>query len=497
MTKYVDLLILAADAGSRPQTHFGGMRTIGSHKAAWAARQHGYTVQVISRVQIYTLEQVVKVAMPFVGPDTIIGVSTALIISTDSSNPRDANAGIYYDNQRHVQKMVDITNSLRLLYDNLVLLGGTNADAYKDMFDADHCIKGEAENSLPMLLDKIKRHGIQRKPYDWDITTCNFKWHPTDFIQQKEPLPLEMDRGCIFKCKFCQYDQTGKRRGTFEKSTEILRQELIDNYDKYKTTYYWLMADTFNDDDIRMNEFCDVLESLPFKIHFAGFTRMDLLYRFQKTARRLYENGLVGCAFGIESLHPAASNAIGKGWNGRKGKEALKHLYKNIFEENISFTMMNILGLPGEPIEHALQSVDWYLEADMGDVLYQPLGVSDPARRPNYISSSEFDRDPSKYGYSFPDPKDPIYWVNDQTNFRKCLEMADTIATRVQPNNRRHGNAWENIVHLSASGLSPKEIKRRGVDNVARETAGVALSQAKQYFADLQRYSQQKHSLTS
>ena len=137
-------------------------------------------------------------------------------------------------------------------------------------------------------------------------------WHETDFIQQKELLPIETSRGCIFRCKFCAYSEIGRKKGTFEKDINLLKDYIVENYEKYGTTSYTLADDTFNDDDERMNEWCDMLETLPFKVKYGGYVRLDLFERYQETAKRLYNNGLRGCSFGLETFHPGAAKVIGK-----------------------------------------------------------------------------------------------------------------------------------------------------------------------------------------
>lgn len=505
--KVVDLLIftgevnssamsLTRSTGSEPESL--GMKTIGAAKVAWIARRHGYSALAVSRTQTIPTEELYAICKHFVGPNTIIGVSTSFgsfynapFKRTDTTDPRrnfHVGGGTY--NEQMVDRMVAIVNKLRLLYNNKVLVGGPDAENSKQRFDADYVIAGPAENELPKLLDKLNRNGIQKKPYDWDITHCDFKWDDTDFIQPNEPIPLEIARGCIFKCKFCSYDQIGKKAGTFEKPMEHIRQELLYNYQRFGTTHYYLTSDTLNDDNERMNAFCDMLENLPFQIKFTGFVRMDLFHRFQDTARRLQENGLTGCSIGLETFHPQASKAIGKAFNGKHGKDFLLHLYKNIFKENVRITTTNIVSLPYESEEHSIESAKWYRDVGVINAVFVPLRLCDPARVPPYTMLSEFDKTFTKYGYSFPDPNDARAWVKQDSSLAKSIDTANYINREIlnYKNNPMIYDGWSCLTYLNASGISHKQASEQGLDRfVIRQQS--ALHQIKNnYFKQLHDY---------
>ena len=42
------------------------------------------------------------------------------------------------------------------------------------------------------------------------------RFEKNDFILPGESLPLELSRGCIFKCRFCQYPNIGKDKDDLE-----------------------------------------------------------------------------------------------------------------------------------------------------------------------------------------------------------------------------------------------------------------------------------------
>lgn len=471
--KHVDLLIITGDVydyiEKNTVTYMSSMRALGVAKAAWAARQHGYTAQVIQHQRGLSVQETIDVCTPFIGPETIIGVGTTLISAPLTSGHRNFNTkrnDVWKEGDPPLLRLVSVVDKLRSIHNNKVIVGGSDAVAAVPYFNTEYYITGPAENELPKMLDKIKRNGIQKKPYNWDIKHCGFRWHETDFVQPNEALPYEIARGCIFKCKFCSYDQIGKKPGTFEKTMEAVREDLIYNHDVLKCDHYYMTADTFNDDDERLNKFCDMLETLPFQIKFTGFFRLDLLHRFQNTARRLYENGLSGCNFGIETFHPQASKVIGKPFNGKKAKDFLVYLNKNIFDENVFLSATNIVGLPFETTESLKETAKWYADNPQIATHFFPLRIVDTTTSTSHARLSEFDIAFQKYGYEFPDKEQPWKWKSAWMDYDQALEMTDYMYETIWNSPKRKYNlsttGWTTMPFFSVMRVGPKEANQRG-----------------------------------
>ena len=69
------------------------------------------------------------------------------------------------------------------------------------------------------------------------------------------------------------------------------------------------------------------ITSLPFKIKFTTYLRLDLLNAHKEQIPMLMEMGLASPFFGIESLNQKSSSSIGKGMNVSRAKEFLFELY--------------------------------------------------------------------------------------------------------------------------------------------------------------------------
>jgi hypothetical protein len=234
-------------------------------------------------------------------------------------------------------------------------------------------------------------------------------------------LPIETARGCVFTCKFCAWEMIGKKKGSYERDLNLLRNELTENYEKYGVTHYQIMDDTFNDSDEKINNWCDMLETLPFKIYYSGFMRLDLCHRFQATTRRLYQTGLRGANFGIESFHPEASRAIGKAFNGKQAKEFIPYLWENIFNQDVMMFATMIVGLPGETKKDVYDHYKFVKSADYMNFRYAALRLPE-----DHHFKSEFDKNLPKYGYE-KIPGAPGNWKSQWMDRETALKIATDL----------------------------------------------------------------------
>ena len=103
---------------------------------------------------------------------------------------------------------------------------------------------------------------------------------------------------------------------------------LLENYNKWGTTTYWIGDDTFNDSIEKLEMFLKVTKRLPFKLNFRAYIRLDIIAMQPDQIQMLYDMGLKSCWIGIETFHPEASKTIGKGMSAEKRKKALYDIQK-------------------------------------------------------------------------------------------------------------------------------------------------------------------------
>ena len=484
----LDCIILALDAPFyRDENNYQrkkhlAYRPLGPYKISWIARKHGYRALTISRLQLLSEQEIIELIEPLINSKTVIGVSTAFI-----QPPLQMLIDKNYEDKlstRELFKLRTVVEALRAKHNNKVVVGGSVGQIFHDFFRADQSFSGEAENAIVKYLDQHFRSGIQKKPYDWNIQSCDFRWHESDCVQTNEVLPLEMSRGCMFKCKFCAWEMIGKKRGTYERNISALRDELIYNYEHFNTTSYILASDTINEDNQRMNEWCDMLESLPFRIRYTGFARLDLAYTNPHITRRLYETGLSGVHFGVETFNYDAAKSIGKGFSAKHGKQALEYIFYDLFQKNVAINVTMIVGLPGENSDSIYSSVNWFQSHPKIHVGFFPLQLANPALVPEHYTLSEFSKNILDYGYSFSDHA--VNWKNDIMEWKDAVNICyDIMNYKIQTNTLE---SWSSIMYLNKSQKPPNYFITGNTNQLISKLAPEIEQDNQNYFLTLKKY---------
>lgn len=377
------------------------LRSLGPEKIAWRVRQAGYTCQVLSGVHYYTLEHFKKLFAKFVGPKTVVAFSA-----------------VFVTERTDLESILSIIKNF-VPKGNKTLLGGQSASVWNDIikdvygYSFDYVIHGYAENEIVEFMHKYFNNGIQKKRTShWDIVSCNFKWDMKACVASREALPLETGRGCIFECKFCRFGLLGKKKGTYERNMDLVKQELISNYENFGTTHYLLADDTFNDTPSKIESWVDMLSSLPFSIKYAAYLRADLLHRYPHTIPLLRDSGLKGTHFGIETIHPKASKAIGKGWSGKHAREFVPYIRDVLWNKEVMIHISMIAGLPYETLQDLDHTKKWLYDNQISGAI-TALNLRTKGRKiveqsKSKIGTSIFDREAEKYGYIVNEALGPI-----------------------------------------------------------------------------------------
>jgi radical SAM superfamily enzyme YgiQ (UPF0313 family) len=240
----------------------------------------------------------------------------------------------------------------------------------------------------PTTSDKIYK-------YD-DFTTTPVKFDPSDCLIPGEAMAIEFARGCIFKCSFCSYELNGKSPGDYIKSKETLREELLYNYNNFGTTYYYSSDDLINDSEGKVDMILEVSQSLPFKLTYSGYLRLDLIRRFPAMAKKLKDSGLISAFFGIETINDASGRAVGKGLGLDRTNEALE-ICDQAWNNSVAGTAGMIIGLPKDTPEYKYQLLEWITSSSVRRV------IKDCDIKPLFITPglglSDIDKNPEKFGY--------------------------------------------------------------------------------------------------
>jgi len=377
---------------------FAGLpeRTIGVYQIANWVRLHGYTVKVIDFCSLMPTKKLVELTEKHIGPETIaIGVSSTFWNSSSTTAPSNVEP-------KWLVYARDAISSKPRHFE--WILGGARSHKMTLQYNWVR-FHDYAEDALLKWLDEKSNVNNVRKKYDI-VDHCGFTFQHDDAILPQEVLPIELSRGCRFECSFCKFPLLGKTPGTYIRSKESFREELIRNYNEFGTTNYNFTCDTYNESPEKVQMVHDVVQSLPFKINWVGYLRLDLIASRPEQIQLLKDSGLRSAFFGIESFHPQASMAVGKGWNGKKGKDFLLEL-KDKWKDDITWQLSFIVGLPGESKEHLQETFNWCVDNKMKCWHYHPLGLSTMYEDE---VKSKFERESEKYGYTMTGPNT---WKND------------------------------------------------------------------------------------
>ena len=421
-------------------------RAGGAYRIATELRDEGYTVQVIDFLTSYSEEQINKLCQKFITKETIwVGVSMSLIVSDERKQP-----WVRYDLEP-IKKILETIKS----HNKPLVIGGAGATKYSDI--ADYVVTGQAEESILDFTFKLQNKYIPGSvvseiPFN-DFSSTKIKWHETDFIFPGEHLPIETARGCVFKCSFCSFSLNGKKRGDYNKHPLILKEELLHNYEEYKTVGYLISDDTYNDSIEKVEDYHKVMSNLPFQIEFSSFARLDIIANNREMIRLLYESGLRSVFFGIETFHKTAGKYIGKAMDSEKLKDTLYEIKDTC--PDLLLTAAFIVGLPGEPWSSIEKTIEWLQEKNcpIDSYILNPLIDT---------GDSKFTHNPEKYGMAY----DENGWYHDIMNEADAQNFVDGIRSDKKFETRNLLGYFSYFSRLRNLGYSIDDIKNLKKSNI-------------------------------
>jgi len=436
-------------------------KTLGAYAIANVLRKQGYSCLVIDHFHGFNTKDIEFILEHTVSEQTkFVGFSVGFFASTEGKSPLDITADKSFFGAMNINQSFCpqgksfedfLISKLRILNSNCkIVIGGPQAISHQvSNKNIDYLVIGYAEVSIVNLMKFLDSgaeidhsykniHGItlidDRNADSYSFAKCTMNWLPED-VGNSRVLPLEISRGCIFNCSFCQYPLRGKKLNDHIRGADSIYQELQDNYDRYGITTYTLIDDTFNDNDEKLDNFLAAVKRLTFQPMFWCYARSDLFISKPDRLAKLYDIGVRAMFFGIETLHRQAGLTVGKGMHAHRQIE----LVQNIRSKYGNDLMMHgnlIIGLPHEPIEHVYKTYELFTSGEfpLHTVKFNSLKINKHAS----WWQSDFDKNYKKYGYEEVDPvlhppkkvlsqgytlgSDFLNWKNDLTTFELALK---------------------------------------------------------------------------
>ncbi len=170
-------------------------------------------------------------------------------------------------------------------------------------------------------------------------------------------LPVETHRGCPYTCSFCNSPSQNRlyqNSGKFfrKKSMKLIKQEIESHVKKWKVEYIYFWADTFLAwSNKEFDEFIEMYKDI--KLPFWCQTRIETIseYKFKK----LKEVGLHRITFGMEHGNEEFRRKVVKRNYSNKLAIELMKIPEHL---DITFSVNNIIGFPGETRELAFDTIE-------------------------------------------------------------------------------------------------------------------------------------------
>jgi radical SAM superfamily enzyme YgiQ (UPF0313 family) len=409
---------------------------LGAYKIACVLRKHDYKVLVVNYFSKFDINEMKRIIDSTVTDNLkVIGFSTTFLKTTDF---KPLSTDVVFPQGKEFENEV-IAYALQLNPKIKFIIGGAKSTQMCPNTNIDYAFIGYSESSIVNLLGHLTNGAVLKNssinPYgvtiidDRTAPEYNFAmdpmiWEETDILNHKV-LPLEIGRGCIFKCKFCSFPLRGKDNNLdYVKQPDILYQELLNNYEKYGIKHYLIVDDTFNDNVHKLIEIEKVVKRLPFQPILWCYARLDLICTKPHTIELLYNIGVRGLYFGIETLDERAGRIIGKGYDRQKQINMIAHIKETY--PDIQLHGSFIMGLPNETMQSMLQTGK---QLSMGETKLDSWAIR--GLLINYEDTlsfnSEIDLNYSNYGYivSRKNSGSHYFWKNQHTNF----DIVNTLST--------------------------------------------------------------------
>lgn len=428
----------------------------GTFRVATELRKHGYNVQTIDVTPFNGFDcDLQSILDKLITDQTIwIGISTTFLFHImgypffKTYKARDVK---HTQNPNIDNNLLEFVNFIKKKNSNIKLITGGSRkfmienygfkvfSFYNDKEIIEFTDWCTGKNKRPNL--SFYSNSIQGSEFA-DFNSSQILFQDNDIIMKGETLPMEISRGCIFKCKFCSFPMNGKTKGEWVKHSDTLLDEFKKNYEVHGVTDYIFSDDTYNDSEYKVKSlYDDVYSKLDFKISFTTYIRLDLMLRCPDTVDYLQESGLISALFGIETINKRSGVAIGKGLDPKIQFEFVKEIKQNQFK-NIMTHSGIIVGLPKdrpdelERIEEFIFSDKNQLDHVMIDPLYLTPNNADSAGHRNFYST--FDLEYEQYGYKCYNQFEgsamtEIRWKNDSINmtFDKALSFSNKMNERI------------------------------------------------------------------
>jgi radical SAM superfamily enzyme YgiQ (UPF0313 family) len=270
--------------------------------------------------------------------------------------------------------------------DSVVAFGGPQASAVdvatlEAYAPIDLVVRGEAEQTLPQLLEALDQGGpldevpgltfresnagkVVRTPDGGgiaDLDSLPFPaFHLLPDMETCRFMPLELGRGCPFACTFCSTNDFFRRRFRLKSPGRVLEEMR-----RVKATYaidtFELVHDMFTVDRKRVAAFCEALLASPDKFYWGCSARTDCID--EELIELMASAGCRGIFFGIETGSARMQKIIDKGLDLADSRARIRSCSKAKIKTAVSL----IVGFPEETKEDLRDTIGFFADSLRSD----------------------------------------------------------------------------------------------------------------------------------
>lgn len=438
-------------------------RASGAHRIASELREHGYKVLVIDFSNYVNLDRFSEILKLSVSDKTLaVGFSTtwfAWLLPDGSLSHREPSKPKERFNKNSENKLGTLPMEFggpntHLYFEKIkeinpkikIIVGGAKAYMHTGLQGADNVFIGHSETMIVEYMDslsgrspkriwnKIIDHDKKAQAPTWDFRRSKITYEPESFILPSETLLLEVGRGCRFNCKFCSFPLIGQKNvKDYIKFEECLYNEMMENWNKWKTWKYTIVDDTFNDSTEKLEMVKRVVDRLPFKPAFWCYMRLDIIVSHPEHIQLAKDIGIREVYFGIETLNREAGKVIGKGMDPKKITDTLEQCAK-VWGHDVWIMTGLICGLPKDTVENFEKSCSYFDRPDrpVGHINCTPLRIFKYNTATKYRFNAAFEVEAEKYGYEWHNETEPWRWIKNDGTDINTYEKATEIAMKWQ-----------------------------------------------------------------
>lgn len=264
--------------------------------------------------------------------------------------------------------------------DSTILIGGPQASVVAEATlrafpFVDFILRGEAEESLPILLEELSHQrrfekvpglvhrsvwGVQRNadaPIVADLDALPLPaYHLTGELCGARTAALEVGRGCPFACTFCSTNDFFRRRFRL-RSPQRMIEDMSIIHAEYGISDFDLIHDMFTVDQKRVRAFCHHMIDSGKGYTWACSARTDSVD--QELIELMAAAGCRDIFFGIETGSARMQKMIDKHLDPKRAHETIDLVERAGIQSTISL----ITGFPGEQWDDLNETVQFFMHS--------------------------------------------------------------------------------------------------------------------------------------